>query len=73
MINQAQITDRGMLIEVRESQARFMTSDRAGSVKGDYQPLNGTLKRLKIARHPLGQTWVMVINDMEARCREGEE
>jgi hypothetical protein len=42
-------------------------------VKGGFLRLNGTLKRLEIVRHPLGQTWIMVVNGIEAKRRDGEE
>jgi hypothetical protein len=73
MINTAEITDKGMLIEVQEVKLDYVTSDQTGLVKGGYLRLNGTLKRLKIVRHPLGQPWIMVVNDVEARRRDGEE
>jgi hypothetical protein len=73
MINPADITDKGMLIEVQEVRLDYVTSDQAGLVEGGYLLLSGTLKRLKIVRHPLGQTWIIVVNDDETRRRDGEE
>jgi hypothetical protein len=73
MISPADITDKGVLVEVQEVKLHHVTEDKTGLVEGDYLRLSGTLERLKIVRHPLGQTWIMVVNGVEARRREGEE
>ena len=73
MISAAEITDKGMLVDVHEVKLDYVTDDKTGLVKGGYLRLSGTLKRLEIVRHPLGQTWIMLVNGREARRREGEE
>lgn len=72
-ISMGDITDRGMLIEVRDVKLDFVTGDQTGLVKGGFLRLSGTLKNLEIVRHPLGQTWIMVVNGIEARRRDGED